>query len=295
VRKLTELGYNVIVIDNLTCGLRENVPMGVELLKMNVGSPDIGEKLAGLDNGRIDAVFHLAAQIDVRKSVENPVFDARVNIMETLQFLGFCRDFGVKRFVFASSGGAIYGQPNAIPTPETDLENPINPYGVAKLAIEKYLHVFYLLHGLPYLALRLSNVYGPYQTSHGEAGVVAIFCRRLIAGENPVIYGNGSQTRDYVYVEDVVKAFLRALDRPDKTGCYNIGTQRETDVKALLRELTSISGDKVTPEYRNARKGEQMRSCLDYTKARKELDWKPDFTLHEGLSRTYRWFLNSHK
>jgi len=289
VRALLEQGHEVIIIDTLSSGHRQNVPREAELIKTNVGNPNLAEKLAGLAGGQIDAVFHLAAQIDVRKSVEDPVADANANIMETLKLLGLCRDLQVKRFIFASSGGAIYGQPQYIPTKENDLENPGNPYGVAKLAIEKYLHVFHQLHGLSYAALRLSNVYGPFQNSEGEAGVVAIFSRKIIAGELPVIYGNGLQTRDFVYVGDVVRAMMFAMES-DVIGSYNIGTASETTVYQVCRHLQNIAGDKAEPLYRLARLGEQMRSCLDYSKAYSEMGWRPQFDIEEGLRRTFEWF-----
>lgn len=296
-RKLVEMpGNEVIVIDNLKNGKKDNLPAEVEFIQSDIGNEKLDRRLAGL-KGAICAVVNLAAQIDVRVSVADPALDAEINIMQTLRLLQLCHSLRVPRFVFASSGGAVYGEPVRIPTSEIDPACPVNPYGAAKLYIEHVLQSMALTAGHEFLpiSLRLANVYGPHQDGCGEAGVVAIFCKKFIAGENPIIYGDGRQTRDYVYVGDVVDAILCALDKRTLTGSFNIGTQKETSVNALFAQLVEASGCEAIPEYRPARKGEQMRSCLDCAKAMKELGWEPKFSLREGLMCTYEWFLNGRK
>ncbi len=290
VKRLVDAGKDVIVIDNLSRGFPHNIPKQAAFLPVSIGSAELEKKLPPLIIGQSVSVIHLAAQIDVRNSVANPVDDARINIMESLKFLSLCSRLEVKKFIFASSGGAIYGKPNSIPTSEKDLEWPQNPYGVAKLAFEKYLYCHYQNFGLPYIALRLANVYGPMQDASGEAGVIAVFCRRMLTGESISIYGNGEQTRDFVYVGDVVEAFTRALNSK-KTGIFNIGTGKETSINRIFAYLEKINGqDGIKPEYLPSKKGEQIRSCLEAKKAKKLLGWKPRVMINEGLKQTYEWF-----
>jgi UDP-glucose 4-epimerase len=235
-----------------------------------------------------EAVFHLAAQIDVRKSVADPVEDARTNIIGSLNLLENCKKFNIKKIIFISTGGAIYGDADIVPTPEEYSALPVSPYGVAKLSVEKYLNYYYQIFGLNYTVLRLANIYGPRQDPLGEAGVVAIFCNKLLKNEQPIIYGDGKQTRDYVFVEDVVNAGILAL-KQDKIGIFNVGTEKETSVNELFQKLTEVMDLKIEPIYKPSRTGEQQRSCLDYSKIKKELGWEAKYSLEQGLSKTIKW------
>src|SRR5258708_9571325 len=236
-----------------------------------------------------DAVCQLAAQIRVRRSVEDPVFDARVNILASIGLIEACRVHGVKRFIFTSTGGAIYGEADQIPTPETSPAAPVSPYGTSKLSVEHYLHCFRELYGFSSAALRLANVYGPRQDPHGEAGVVAIFSKALLEGRTATINGDGRQTRDYLYVGDVVEAFARAL-AGDVQGSYNVGTGTETDVRELYPAIARAAGSSAAAEYGPARPGEQRRSCLGATRIRAELGWGPKGGLRAGIGATAEFF-----
>lgn len=284
-KKLIGLGYKVVVIDDLSSG--RNLIPGAEMIVSRIG--DI--KASELVDKEIETVFHLAAQIDVKKSVADPVLDAEQNIIEFLRFHGLCREIRVKKFIFASSGGAIYSNPRSLPTPENDLETPLTPYGVAKLTIEKYLQSFYSLFGLPYVALRLANVYGPLQSPCGEAGVVSIFCKKLLCRETVTIYGDGEQTRDFVYVDDVVNAFLAAM-RSEASGIFNVGTRKETAINEVYRILQEINDKPSRMKYVKALPGDQRRSCIENRLAGQTLGWKPVVPVSEGLRRTYSWFSN---
>jgi UDP-glucose 4-epimerase len=233
------------------------------------------------------AVFHLAAQADVRASVEDPGFDADVNVRGTIAVLECARSTGA-RVVFSSTGGALYGEAEMIPSPEATEPAPMSPYGTSKHGAELYLGLFNRLYGTRHVVLRYGNVYGPRQDPHGEAGVVAIFFGKLTSGETPLIFGDGRQTRDYVYVGDVVAANMAALAYEGPHRAFNIGTQTETDVIDLLAESQRVAGTDVTPEHRPARLGELDRSCLDIALARRELGWQPAMPLGEGLAETLR-------
>lgn len=283
---LVQKGHRVVVIDNLSTGKKENINADVTLVELDINDEDLGAVFA---REKIDVVFHTAAQIDVRKSVANPLEDAYVNILGSINVLESCRANGVKKVVFSSTGGAIYGDTDVMPTPETHVEQPISPYGIAKLAIEKYLHYYHVVHGLNYTILRYANVYGPRQNSKGEAGVVAVFCDQLIAGKSPVINGDGTQTRDYVYVGDVVNANLAALEE-DKVGKFNIGTGIETDINKLSSLLIDALGKPVVFSHGPAKPGEQRRSCLDWSLAKKDLAWQPHVAIADGLRDTLNWF-----
>src|SRR5689334_965555 len=232
-RALIARGHGVTAVDDLSHGKREAVPEGVDLVVLDVRDAKL---MAEMEKRRPDAVLHLAAQMDVRKSVADPLFDASVNVLGTLNLLEAARRNGVKRFVFASSGGAVYGEQDVFPAPETHARRPASPYGVSKLCGEEYLAHYALVHGLSTLALRYANVYGPGQDPHGEAGVVAIFLNKLLAGETATINGDGRQTRDYVYVEDVAHANVLAIEGSFK-GALNIGTGIETSVADLAARL----------------------------------------------------------
>jgi UDP-glucose 4-epimerase len=285
-------GDRVWIVDDLSSGKLENVPEGAELVRMDIGDPALDELFRKV--GGFDIVNHHAAQIDVRRSVADPRADARINIDGLLNVLECARRHGVGRVIFVSSGGVVYGEPACRPTPETAPKLPRSPYGVTKLAGEQYLYYYAQVHGLEYAALRYSNVYGPRQDPHGEAGVVAIFSSRLRDGQPITIYGDGEQTRDYVYVGDVVRANLLVSDVAlppavdlDSRG-FNVGTGRETSVNELARVLMEAAGRDAEVRYAAARPGELLHSCLDNTRLR-QLGWEPAVSLREGLARTYRY------
>jgi UDP-glucose 4-epimerase len=222
--------------------------------------------------------------------VTDPVFDASVNVGGGLGLLECCRRFGVRRIIYSSSGGAGYGDTDVIPTPETHPTLPISPYGITKVAMEHYVNAWSGIYGLSAISLRYANIYGPRQNPQGEAGVIAIFCHRLLTGQTPMINGDGEQTRDYTYVEDVAAANVRALERPDVTGPVNVSTGVETSVNDLYRALAAAAGSKVAAQHAPARPGEQRRSCLSPGLAGRVLGWKPTVSLAEGLRRTFSFF-----
>jgi UDP-glucose 4-epimerase len=227
--------------------------------------------------------------MDVRHSVADPTFDARVNIIGFINLLEGCKNAGIKKIIFASSGGAVYGEQEVFPAPESHATQPASPYGVSKRAGELYLSYYHQAYGLDYIALRYANVYGPRQSPHGEAGVVAIFASSLCSGKSPLINGDGKQTRDYVYVEDVVAANLAALES-NFVGAINIGTGVETDVVEIFERLSEAVGGKIPPRHGPPKAGEQRRSCLDNRQAAAALKWRPQVVLAEGLRRTAEYF-----
>lgn len=284
-------GAVVTVLDNLVHGRRENVPEEAEFVELDIRDPDTGRLIR---EGGFDIVNNHAAQMDVRVSVTDPRFDASVNIDGLLNLMQASLEAGVGRFIHVSSGGVVYGEPEQRPTPETAPKLPESPYGVSKLAGEQYLYYAHRVHGLEYVALRYSNVYGPRQDPHGEAGVVAIFSTRLIEGEPLTIFGDGEQTRDYVFVGDVVAANLLLSDAElprarslDDRG-FNVGTGKETSVNTLAETLMRASGRTVEIRHAPARPGELLHSSLDAGRLR-ALGWTPETGLEEGLGITYRW------
>jgi len=279
-------GHEVLVLDDLSSGKRENVPEGARFVFGEIGSETAVEAIRTF---RPEVVNHHAAQVSVRKSVEDPVSDARINILGTLSLLEAARKHGVRKILFSSSGGAGYGEPEYFPADEQHPMRPISPYGVAKVAVEDYLRFYKIQYGLEYTALRYANVYGPRQDPHGEAGVVAIFCTRLLRGQTAVINGDGEQTRDFVYVGDVVRANLEALTRGDGLG-INIGTALETDVNVLFRKLRELSGNTQEEIHGPAMPGEQRRSVLSNRLAYDELGWYPNMLLDDGLALTMAHF-----
>jgi UDP-glucose 4-epimerase len=281
VDALLERGDEVHVLDDLSTGKRERVAEGARLHVADIRAPD-----EVFDGVRPDAVLHLAAQADVRTSVERPDHDADVNILGTLRVLEAARRHGAK-IVFSSTGGAIYGECDG-PTSETAERRPLAPYGTSKLCGEEYLATWNRLYGTRHVSLRLGNVYGPRQEPHGEAGVVAIFMGLLNEGGTPKIYGDGGQTRDYVYVLDVVRAMLAALGR-DGAGVFNIGTGAETSVLELYEAVQRVSGSGRKAELAPTRLGELQRSVLDVSLAERELGWRPQRSLDDGLTETWRW------
>jgi len=277
-------GHAVAVIDDLSTGRRENVPRACAVREMDLRDPALAGELARLAP---EAVFHFAAQIDLRRSLADPAGDAEANVIATLRLLEATVASGARRFVFASSGGAIYGEASG-PQDEEHREAPLSPYGVAKLAVDKYLDVYRRQRGLRAISLRLSNVYGPRQSAAGEAGVVAVFARRLAGGQPLRVNGDGLQTRDFIAVRDVGGLAPRLLER-DVEGTFNLGSGIETSVRDLASRMCALAG-RGTIEAAPAIPGEQRRSVLDAKKARRELDWRPATPLDDGLRDTLQWF-----
>lgn len=285
VDALVGRGDRVTVIDDLSTGNRANLNPGARFEALDIRSPAAAQLLLEL---RPDAVCHLAAQMSVSRSVAEPLVDADVNVIGALNILAAAREAG-SRLVFSSTGGALYGDAEVMPTPETHPAWPVSPYGVAKLAFEHYLHAFAVQHGVGYTALRYANVYGPRQNPHGEAGVVAIFCSRLLAGQEAVINGDGEATRDYVHVRDVVRANLLALDA-GRLGHYNVGTGRQVTVNRLFELLATALGSAAGARHGPPRPGDQKTSALDTALIERELGWRPEVSLEDGLADTAAWF-----
>jgi UDP-glucose 4-epimerase len=280
-------GHEVAVMDNLSTGNRAWVNPRAKLHAVDLRSRRLAEVFAA---ERPEVVAHLAAQAAVSRSVNDPVFDASVNVGGGLNLLDCCRRFGVRRMIYSSSGGAGYGDTDVLPTPETHPSLPMSPYGITKVAMELYVGAWTQIFGMSGISLRYANIYGPRQNHQGEAGVVAIFCHRLLTGQAPVVNGDGGQTRDFVYVGDVARANLLALERSDATGGINIATGIETSVNDIYAGIKSAAGSSVAAQYGPARPGEQRRSCLDPKLAERVLGWRPTVTLGEGLTRTYDFF-----
>jgi len=285
-RLLLQRGDEIAVVDDLSTGRRENVPEGAAFFEADIRS-GCEEVFRDFEP---EALCHQAAQIDVRRSVREPDFDAEINVLGTVRLLQNCAEHAVKQVVFASTGGAIYGEQQVLPAPENHPLYPASPYGVSKLACERYLHYYQVQFGLPYVALRYANVYGPGQDPHGEAGVVAIFCDNLAQERAPTINGGGEQTRDYIYVEDVARANVLALGNQVPSGAYNIGTGVETSVNRLHELLLEISARDLPPQHGPSKPGEQLRSCVDPTLAGRTFDWHPQTDIHAGLEETLGYF-----
>jgi len=279
-------GHEVLVIDNLSSGHAENVPSAARLEQVDIRDPAV---VAVIESFRPEVINHHAAQMNVRVSVEDPCLDAEINVLALVRVLETGKSCGVSKFVFASSGGTVYGDPDAIPTDEGQATHPICPYGVSKLAGEHYLHYFRTIFGVPYVAFRYANIFGPRQDPHGEAGVIAIFCQRLLRGDDVTIYGDGRQTRDYVFVGDVVRANLAALGT-DYVGAVNIGTGVETDVVTLYERIWTQVGGAGKAVHADAKEGEVRRSCLDARRAHEVLGWQPSTDLDTGLAATVEFF-----
>jgi UDP-glucose 4-epimerase len=289
VDALVARGDEVVVLDDLSTGRESNLDgalrNGAELVKADIR--DAAEVARIVADARPETIFHLAAQIDVRKSVTEPGWDARINVEGTVNVLEAARAAGVGRVVNTSTGGAIYGDVDTIPSPETTPPAPMAGYGTSKFCAEQYCGLYARLHGLRTVTLRYGNVFGPRQDPLGEAGVIAIFCGKLMEGGRPRIYGDGRQTRDYVYVGDVVAANLAAADNPNVGGEVNIGTGRETSVLDLVQILQQEGHrDDFEPEFAEARMGEIERSCLDVSRARELLGWQAATSLAEGMRAT---------
>jgi UDP-glucose 4-epimerase len=297
VDRLLAEGHDVIGIDNLSGGVATNLeqahrynrlcPGRFTFLRADIQAPELVGIVAGANP---DVVFHLAAQVDLRASVSDPQFDARSNVLGTINVLEASRRAGVQRVVYAASGGSRYGTPTRLPVDENAPLNPLSPYAAAKVAGEMYVRAYAGMYGLAPICLGLANVYGPRQNPHGEAGVIAVFGSRMISGRPVTVYGDGTATRDYVYVDDVADAFVRAGQAPLTTvGTYNIGTGQQTTVADLHRLIAAVLDGAPTPCHAAARTGELPAIALDATKAERELGWKPAVGLVEGIQRTVQW------
>jgi UDP-glucose 4-epimerase len=291
VDRLVDDGVEVLVLDDLSSGSLANLKGArsrgpVTIHQIDTGSSEVVELARSFQP---QTMYHLAAQIDVRKSVVDPVFDARVNVLGTLNILEAARHADVERFVFASSGGATFGDTFNIPTPETQERRPASPYGVSKAVMDQYFDYYRSTYDLDCMSLGFSNVYGPRQDPHGEAGVVAIFAGDLLAGRTPTIFGDGSQTRDFVFVEDVTDAMVRAA-RMGGSRYLNIGTGVETSIMKLYDLVVEATGADIAPTMAAAKKGEQLRSCLDASAAKERLGWEPWTSLPDGIATTVDWF-----
>jgi len=286
VDRLVMEGHEAVVVDNLATGKRRNINRAARFYKMDIQSWRLERVFR---NERPNVVMHLAAQMDVRKSVEDPMFDAQVNVLGTLNVLQQAVRHGVRKVIFSSSGGAIYGEQEIYPAPEVHVTKPLSPYGLSKLCGEQYLSYYQRVSGLQAVSLRYANVYGPRQDPEGEAGVVAIFIQKMLNNEQAVINGNGRQTRDFVFVDDVVEANLAMMGQ-ETQGTYNVGTGVETSINDLFRILIHHTGSICKEIHGPAKKGEQARSVIDNTKLRHEVSWEPRADLSDGLKKTVEYF-----
>ncbi|AGB25968.1 nucleoside-diphosphate-sugar epimerase [Mycobacterium sp. JS623] len=300
VDRLLADGDQVVGIDNLSTGDADNLTQAIRFnrmspgrftfLRLDVSAPELRDVVAGTNP---DVIFHLAAHVDLRASVSDPQFDARNNVLGTINLCEASRHAGVQRIVYAASGGSRYGAPATLPVGESCQVDPLSPYAVAKLAGELYLRAYAGMYGIAPICLALANVYGPRQDPRGEAGVIAAFASAIVMGRSGTIYGDGSATRDYVYVDDVVDAFVRAARAPvGTTGVYNIGTGKQTSVAEAHRLIAAVLDGALPPCYGAARTGELHTIALDASKAERELGWKPAVDLAEGIERTVRWLRN---
>ncbi|GAA1872673.1 SDR family oxidoreductase [Pseudonocardia ailaonensis] len=289
VDALVARGADVLVVDDLSHGSRDNVASGVELAEVDIRDAEgVRKAVTGF---RPDVLCHLAAQIDVRVSMAEPALDATTNVVGSINVLAAAHEAGVRRVVNTSTGGAIYGETDTVPTPETVAAAPLSPYGMSKRTVEKYGAWFRSARGLDVVTLRYGNVYGPRQDPRGDAGVIAIFCESALAGKRPTIFGDGSQTRDYVFVGDIVGANLAAIDAAELPhDVYNVGTGTEVDLLTLAEQVRLAAGlESFEPELAPARAGEVLRSCLDVSRAREELGYTAQTSLVDGLAATLAW------
>lgn len=281
-----QAGHSVVVVDDLSTGRIENVNPKARFHKVDIQDPALEEVFEAND---FDVISHHAAQMDVRRSVADPKYDASVNVLGMLNVLELGKKHNVEKVIFSSTGGAIYGEQAYFPADEQHPLQPLSPYGITKLATEKYLYYYQAVHGIQHVILRYANIYGPRQNPYGEAGVVAIFTDKMLKGEQAVINGDGKQTRDYVYVGDVVRANILALSYMT-SDVFNIGTGVENDVNTLFRIIKKSTGSSCVEKHAPAKMGEQLRSVIDYSKAKKILGWEPTVSLEEGLEKTVQHF-----
>lgn len=291
VDALIEKKHRVFVIDNLSTGFKKNINPRARFFRVDLTNHKKIEAI--LKYEKPDVIFHLAAQMSVQESVKNPLFDAENNILASINLISLAHKYKVKKIVFSSTGGAIYGDTKNRPTPETEKEWPLSPYGIAKLTVDKFLTYYGKIHGLNFTSLRYANVFGPRQNPHGEAGVVAIFLNKMLKSQQPTINGSGKQTRDYVFVGDVVNANLLALKNFNKTGIYNVGTGKETSVNTLFQEINLHFKNKFKEVHGPAKIGEQKTSCLSWAKIKKDFGWTPKVDFKTGIKKTYEWFRNN--
>ena len=287
VDSLISAGYEVVVVDDLSTGNLANLNPAATFYQVDIRSPQLAEVF---EKERPAYVDHHAAQMDVRRSIADPLFDAEVNVIGSINLIECCRRYGVKRLIYISTGGAVYGEPEYLPCDEAHPVNPICPYGASKHTVEHYLYMYQQNYGLDYIVLRYPNVYGPRQDPHGEAGVVAIFTGQMLAGGQVVINGDGEQQRDFVYVEDCAQANLMAMTSQNANQIYNLGYGQGTTVNEIFTTLKNITGYQLAATHGAAKVGETRQIYLDATKAQKELGWKPTVDLEEGLQRTADYF-----
>ena len=289
VDKYIEEGYEVVILDDLSTGFEKNINPKAKFVKLNIQDEKVSELF---EEEKFNVVNHHAAQMDVRRSVVDPAFDANTNILGTINLLQNSVKHGVNKFMFASTGGAVYGEQEYFPADENHPTNPVSPYGISKLSVEKYLYFYFNEHKLNYTILRYANIYGPRQNPFGEAGVAAIFSTNLLKGDQPIINGTGEQTRDYVFIKDVVKANLLTLS-DEECEIYNVGTGIETNVNELFKVLNVIVGNSQEEKHGPAAAGEQMRSVITSEKLFNKFDWKPSIKLIKGLEETADFFKNN--
>ncbi len=287
VDAIVDDGNEVVIIDDLSSGKEKNINNKAKFYRISIKDPELETVFK---KERPDYVSHQAAQIDVRRSVSDPIFDAGINVLGTINVLQNCLKYKVKKVTFASSGGAIYGDQEIFPAPETHPLRPISPYGITKLVAEHYLYYYKAVFGLDYTVLRYANVYGPRQDPFGEAGVIAIFIQRMLKGEQPVINGDGEQIRDFVYIGDVVEANILAISKSHSEKIFNIGTGIETSVNQVFRYLKELINPSLEEKHGDSKPGEQKRSVIEYTKAKKILHWEPRVSLEDGLRKTCEYF-----
>jgi UDP-glucose 4-epimerase len=285
------LGHNVTIIDNMSTGTEEYINPKAMFYKADIRDKGIGKIIK---ENKIEVINHHAAQINLRNSVLDPQNDADINILGSINLLQSSLEAGVKKVIFASSGGAIYGEDDKLPVTEEHSVNPRSPYGINKLAVEKYLYYYKAVHGLDYTVLRYANAYGPRQNAHGESGVVAIFASKLLKNEEAVINGDGRQSRDYVYISDIVKANILALG-VTKFYIYNIGTGKETSVNYIFNKLNEFAGTSFKEVHGPSKAGEQLRSALSYERINNEFGWKPETDIDTGLKQTFEFFNNRNR
>ena len=285
VDRFISLGHKVVIVDNLSTGFKKNLNPKAKFFKVDIRSKKIEEIFK---EEKIDILCHLAAQVDLHISAKDPIYDVKVNIEGTLNLLNNCVRYKAGKVIFASTAG-VYGEQSYFPVDENHPKNPLFPYGITKLAVEKYLQFFKESQGINYIILRYANVYGPRQSSWGEGGVVAIFSQKLLRGQKAIINGDGKQTRDYVYVKDIVDANLLALNYPE-SDFFNIGTGIETDVNTIFNLLKKKTSSEQKAIHGPKKPGEQKRSVLDYSKAKKILGWSPKYRLEEGIEETVKYY-----
>lgn len=281
-----EKGHKVIIIDDLSSGKKENINLKAEFHHRDINDPEVEDIFK---NNQIDILNHHAAQMDVRVSVADPVYDASINIIGGIKLMEYCRKYGVKKVIFSSTGGVIYGEPDYMPADEVHPIRPQCPYGVSKYSFENYMKYYYDLYNLDYTIFRYGNVYGPRQDPHGEAGVVAIFSGLLLKGEKCKIFGSGNSTRDYIYIDDIVRGNLMALEAGGGE-IFNLGTGIATSVNTLYDKMKNLMKRNLEPQHEAERPGEIENICLDYKKAEKIMDWKPLTSMEEGLQKTISFF-----